>query len=390
MTAVKNHVPTLPGRLPCSPFAPARLQTVVASQAATEQTIVGASTEIALGQDNSPPEWVQLIPPGSFSLNDGRGTFHNPLPDQVIAATQAWLGGRETCCDYDHASEYTTKTGQKAVAAGWIKDWRVRNGAVEARMEWTKTAATHITDKDYRYISPVFDADKKTNRVIRVQRFALTNSPSINDLPAIAAHQTKTTETDLDKFLPLIAQALGLAGDATETAVIAAASSMKGRLDTVVSAAVLKADATADTIIASLREKPDAAKWIAASEYQRVTGELSTVKAAQADMTKKLATDETETVLAAAIKEGKVTPGGKDYWTSVCAAAGSADPLKNFLKTAPFVVKPGKEAETADPNLITASTLSEEQKLYCAQHNIDTEKFAANLKTIVAGEHAIA
>lgn len=391
MTNVKNHVSRFPGRLPCSPFAPARLVTVVAaSAAATEQTIVGAAMEISLGQDNTPPEWVRLIPAGTFTLNDGRGTFHNPTPDQVITATKAWLGGREASGDFDHATEYVEKTGGKAVAAAWIKDWRIQAGAIDARVEWTKTATAHLADKDYRYLSPVFDASRDGNRVLRVRRFALTNNPAINELPAIAASQSQTMENDLDKFLTLIASALGLSSELTEASVIAAAASMRSRLDTVVSAAALKADATAETIVASLRDKPDAAKWIAASEHQRVTAELVTVAAARDELQKKRSTDEVETVLAAAIKEGKVTPGGKAYWTEACASAGSAAPLKKYLETAVVVVTPGKEAENPDPSLITAATLSAEQKLYCSQHSIDPKKFAENLKTIVAGEHAIA
>jgi phage I-like protein len=358
--------------------------TVVASAAtASEQTVIGSAVALELGKDNTPPEWIRLIPPGTFTLNDGRGPYHNRQPDQVIAETLTSLGGRDAGGDYDHATEYTEQTGQPAIASAWIKDWRVRDGAIEARTEWTERAARRIRAREYRYLSPVFDVRKSTGEVLRIKRFALTNKPSINDLPAIAASQAKKKENDLD-LLTLIASALGMPG-ATADAVVVAVTNMKKNLDSVVASSGLKADASAETIIAALRDKPDAAKWIAATEYQRVTGELQTINAARDELQKKVARGEIESVIAQAMKDGKVVTSSKDYWTQVCASAGSAAPLVEFLKTAPVIVKPGQEPlPEGDPAKITAATLSQDQKDYCAAYGIDPEGFAKSLQTIVA------
>jgi len=78
---------------------------VLASGTASEQTIVGSAQPLALGQDGAPPEWVRLLPSGTYRLNDGRGPYHNSAPDQVIANTRAYLAGREANADYDHAME---------------------------------------------------------------------------------------------------------------------------------------------------------------------------------------------------------------------------------------------------------------------------------------------
>ncbi len=373
------------GRLACSP-----LMTVAAASAAAthEQTIVGASQLLELGQGDAPPEWVRLIPAGTFQLNDGRGPFHNPSPDEVIANTRTALAGRDANGDYDHATEYTAKTGAPALASGWIKDWRVTAGAIEARVQWTALAARRIRGREYRYVSPVFDTDKKTGRVVRVRRFALTNDPAIDDLPAIAAAAQPSEENDVS-LAKLIASALGLAETATEAELVTGVTTLRQRHDQVVAASGLKADASTDTIVAALRAQPDAAKWIAASEYQRVTGELTTVTAARDALAQKVTGAETATVIADAIKAGKLTPAQKPYWEKVCAAAGSAEPLQEFLKTAVVIVRPGEEPRReGDPDVITAATLSDEQKAYCAQHNIDPKAFAAELTKIVAASAA--
>lgn len=386
MPQVKKLVTAFFGRVPCSRVRTARQVVTVVASAATaagEERIIGSAFQLELGKDNTPPEWVRLIPPGTFSLNDGRGPFHNRQPDQVVASTLTWLGGRDAGADYDHATEYTEQTGQAAIASGWVKDWRVRDGAVEARVEWTALAAQRIRDREYRYLSPVFDASKSTGEVLRIQRFALTNKPSINDLPAIAASQAKKKENDLD-LLTLIASALGMPG-ATAEAVIAFATTLKKNQDAIIASSGLKADASADTIIAALRDKPDAGKWIAAAEHQRITGELTTVTAARDELQKKLAQGEIDAVIAQAMKDGKVVKSGKDYWEKVCAAAGSAAPLQEYLKTAVVIVKPGQEpVPDGDPSTITAATLSQEQKDYCTAHGIDQEAFAKSLQTIVA------
>jgi phage I-like protein len=354
--------------------------------------IVGAALALALGQSGEPPEWVRLIPPGTFQTNDGRGPFHNMAPDKAIANTLAWLGGREAPAYYDHLSEYVEKTGQPAIAAGWIKDWRVaQDGAIEAKVDWTKLADQRIRDKEYRYLSPVFATDKKTAQVVQLFGFALTNQPAINDLPALAAAQEHNPpkETDVSK---LIAQALGLPETATEAELVAAATNLRQNQERVVTAAGLKAFENADTVIAALRDKPDAAKWIAASEHARVTGELSTLTAAHAELKKKLAGDDAEAVFAAALKAGQVTPGAKDYWITTCAAAGSADPLKEFLKVAPKgsavpLDESGARRAAGDTaTVVTAAQLNAQELEHCTKFGLKPESYARELtKTLAAG-----
>ena len=346
--------------------------------------VIGAMQPLTLGASSAPPEWVTLIPAGTFSTNDGRGPFHNPDPDQVIARTRARLGGREAPADYDHLSEYVEQTGQPAKAAGWIKDWRVVDGAIQARVEWTAAATAAISAKEYRYVSPVFSTDDKDPKgnVVSIRGFALVNRPA-RDLPAIAAAHRQTEESTVSLH-KIIAQALGLAETVSEAELVAAVTTTKKNFDGVVTASGLTAGVSAETIVVALRDKPDAAKWIAASEHQATTAALATITAERDTLLTKAAGLDTETVIAAALKEGKLVPAQKAYWTQICAAAKSSDPLVEYLKTAPVVVELGTETGTKKPpaaahqegTVVTAAELNAAEKAHCKKFGLSHEGYA--------------
>lgn len=388
MAPVKELLHDLARRLACSPFNAARLviaTTGAAGASPGAQRIVGSMLPLALGQAGAPPEWIRLIPPGTFSTNDGRGPFVNANPDQVIANTKAFLGGRDAPADYDHLSEYVEKTGRPAIAAGWIKDWRVVEGAIEARVDWTAAAAAAISAKEYRYVSPVFATDKQ-GKVIQVFGFALVNRPAL-DLPAIAAAQRNDNQ-ETNVLSKLIAQVLGLPETSTDADLVTAVTTAKKNFDAVIAASGAKASDGVDVVIAAFRDRPDPAKWIAASEHQKLTTSLGAVTAERDTLARKVAGDDTETVIAAAIKDGKLVPAQKEYWTKICASAGSAEPLREYLKSAPVVLKPGSEShagrrpaasETGETQVITAAQLNRAEKEHCRQHGIPEESYAREL-----------
>lgn len=57
--------------------------------------------------------------------------------------------------------------------------------ATDAR--WTDKAKAHIAAREHRYISPVFEYDKKTGAVLRLLMLALTNYPGINGMDGLAS-----------------------------------------------------------------------------------------------------------------------------------------------------------------------------------------------------------
>jgi len=91
--------------------------------------------------------------------------------------------------DYEHQS---LEPGAVAPAAGWFKglEWRA-DGLYVTDARWTEKAKQMITNREYRYISPVFNYDRVTLEVTDLQSVALTNNPalrSLTDLSRVAVN----------------------------------------------------------------------------------------------------------------------------------------------------------------------------------------------------------
>jgi phage I-like protein len=133
------------------------------------------------------PEWITLIPAANFKGFDGRGPYRLDQPARVVAATEEMIAKHMTAglpLDFDHATDFAAPEGRQAPAAGWIKQVRAVNGAIQGRIEWTPKGKHAVEAHEYRYVSPVFEYDDE-GRVVRLLRAALTNNPNLN-LPAIS------------------------------------------------------------------------------------------------------------------------------------------------------------------------------------------------------------
>jgi phage I-like protein len=123
------------------------------------------------------PEWIKLVPAGSFTGRDGRGPYTNHDPDAVIKTTNADLMEAGLPIDLNHAT-FKPGDGGNAPAVGWIKELANREGEIWGRVEWTKKGQAAIGDKDYRYISPAF-LYGPDGRVKKVLNAGLTNNPNL-------------------------------------------------------------------------------------------------------------------------------------------------------------------------------------------------------------------
>ncbi len=88
------------------------------------QNLANHLTPIALCEANgviTAPEYIQILPAGSFSPNDGRGPWHLPDPEAVIAETKKRLGNLEMLLDYNHQSEHSAKNGRPAPASIFLE-----------------------------------------------------------------------------------------------------------------------------------------------------------------------------------------------------------------------------------------------------------------------------
>jgi phage I-like protein len=139
---------------------------------------------------------------------DGRGPFENSDPDSIVAASVAKMPQAGLVVDYNHSTDLAAPEGRPSPAAGWIKQFKVEQGAIFARVEWTGEAAEALKEKKYRYVSPVFEHDEG-GHVTCILRAGVTNNPALAGLAAIASAQMQLiadyayTDNDGKGHLPI-------------------------------------------------------------------------------------------------------------------------------------------------------------------------------------------
>jgi phage I-like protein len=176
--------------------------------------MVTASLHAALpasGADGAPPEWLHLVPAGTFRGMDGRGPYTLADAQAVIAASMA---RGPLVLDENHATDHALKTGISAPAMGWVVELQAREDGIWGGVEWTPAGIERLAGRAYRGVSPVI-ATTKAGRILQVLRAALTNAPN---LPQLSTIHTQGNPMDLTK----LREALGLPDDADEAAVLAA------------------------------------------------------------------------------------------------------------------------------------------------------------------------
>ena len=145
---------------------------------------------VALPQDGSAPEWIELLPLGTFMAADGRGPF-TADGEEIIAATKAHGLDKGLPIDYDHR----TYCADDSKAAGWIHALKIAGGKLLARVEWTPQGASTIASRQYRFLSPVFEFDsddpklpreKQSGRVLYLTGAGLVNDPALSMTPLAA------------------------------------------------------------------------------------------------------------------------------------------------------------------------------------------------------------
>lgn len=335
---------------------------------------------------NSDQQWIQLMAAGANTMQDGRGQIVLKNMAAVIAASQR--PKTDLVIDRDHQFYYS-QPGTTVLAAGWIKEMQARADGIWARVEWTDTARQQLAAKEYRYFSPEFTINKVTREVIKITGGSIVNRPAL-ELQAVASIQNnQPEELPMKELLQRMAAALHLATDATEEAVMAA---IKSNLDEVTKANTLaaslrkelglddKADTTAmAAAITGLRakqtvDKPDPAQFVTMAAFTEVTQQLSALqKSANARAV--------EEVVAAAMKEGKVSPAMKAWATDL--AASSMDKFKAFIASAPKIVD-GQTVVEAAASQQPVNTLTDEQLAFAAAIGIKAETITADIKAEAA------
>lgn len=325
------------------------------------------------------PDWIQILPAGSFTGRDGRGP-HRCDPERVIARTRTYTGPVDIPVDYDHQLEHAAKNGRSAPASGWITALEARKDGVWGKVEWTEKGRASVESREYRYVSPVYFHTRE-GTVQAVESVALTNMPNLTGLKALASREPGPypfTGEETMPFLKTMASVLGVtdaepAEAAVETAARALVLETQG-LRAAMSAlaqTVGAADGAPANVIkaaqsvASRAEHPDLAKYVPVDTFHAVNTELAAMKAAQSAV-----------LVEDAMKSGKVTPA-MESWAKTLA---SRDPeaFKTFLETAPDL-RPGGgkdvSAAKSTPPEDGKGALSASAKAICSVMGISEEEY---------------
>ncbi len=305
------------------------------------------------GEPPAAPEWVHLIPAGTFSGLDGRG----PYTLDAAAVLAAFQPPPYLPIDYEHQSVDADQKNGPAPAAGWIHELELREDGVWGRVEWTDRAAAMIAQREYRYVSPVFQYRPKTGRVVRLLGAGLTHAPNLPTLRAVArADMEDAMSQQLQETLDKVCAALGIATDSGPQAVAAHAAAMKEELDRL-REKLEKATGKPET--------PDPKEWVPMSQHRAVAEQL-------AQLQQQLARRDAEEAVTAAMAEGKLPPAMKEW--ALGYAMSDPDGFKEYVEKAPKIVEAGeRRASHANGG---GKALSDEELAVCRNLGISPEEYA--------------
>ena len=265
--------------------------------------LLSATCDRALAPGGAAPEWVHLLPEGHIKGRDGRD-FELSDPGALVLAFQS--GGIDLPIDYEHQNDKPeAKLSGPVPAAGWIKELKAAAGGLWGRVEWTATAAEMIRRKEYRYLSPSILFHPKTRQIMLLKGAGLVHNPNLY-LTALASQETPM----LHPNKPQSPEAANLAAELAKLLQLPA--------DTPVQDLVAK-------VAELLKAAPDPARFVPIEAVQDM---LSDRRSERATLSAGRATEKVN----AAVRQGYITNGMRDWALSLCASDETA--FDSFLEKA--------------------------------------------------------
>ena len=323
-----------------------------------------------------PPTEFRLFPAGEFRAYDGRPqnlaawVCNAKDAADIIAAFND--RGQPLLIDYDHSTITVKKTGGKALASGWATslEWRDGSSGIDpeggvgvptamaglyaTNVKWTPQAAEHIIAAEYRFISPVFQADKN-GHVKNVLHSALTNDPALTGLTdLIAAYYSPQTTpiptpiqgtSKMDELEERARWFLNLPVTATKADVIAALTKYIDMLNADdKTAATIKTDATYIALTTHLNKLVAASASPNPSEYAPIAAvaalqtELNAASAKLNELAARENAAKLEAVILSAKNSGKITSAASEAFAR---ELGAKDPntLSKYIETLTPIVQ---------------------------------------------------
>lgn len=286
---------------------------------------------------------LMLIPApdaqGRITGNDGRTWFMRD-PAAVAAAT-----GRRRAITENHARLLKAPKGEPAPAFGWIEPttYTKEDGSIWFKPDWNSLGQVAVNDRQYGYLSPEFEHDEAGN-VVAIVGAALVNDPNFTQLVAKNSEEQNPEPT---MSLKEIALALGLAEDADEAAILAAIKALKEK----------------HQVAANAAQHPDPANFMPTAQYQVA---MNRANAAETEL-KTLKDGKREESITAlidgALKDGKIVPATKEYFTAMCRAEGGEDRFREFLKTQPVIAGDDGDKNKVPPKGLVALNADQQATL---------------------------
>lgn len=305
-----------------------------------------------------------LIPEGIFKGIDGRphdAPFWSLTAERGRQIALA-LNNRaiDLVIDYEHGTLKSQSDGKPAPASGWIKSFEYVDGIglCSSDFKWTGKAQGFIEAEEYKYLSPVFSYTPQGD-VTGLLCVALTNTPNLDELPALLAAAAQdlfiqnSEDAPMNEFLKLMLKKLALPETATEQEVLTAANSFFAKVDAAGFGTTLVNDQTlnaaVDVVIASKtaanNQQPDPSKFVPVAVVTELHQQIATLKT-------NVETNEVETLITAACSDGRLLGDGMKAWAT---DLGQKDPaaLKQYLNAAPKV--PALNSKQTDGTNVAAN-----------------------------------
>lgn len=253
-------------------------------------------------------QWVHLAPGGKIVTKDGRGPYQLDDADAVIRVSFHSANIDKLPIDYNHAIDLAAPRGEGSPAAGWISRMEARADGIWGHVEWTPSAARAISEKEYRFLSPVL-LHTPEGRVRAIARASLTNNPNLTLTALNAAQKGASMETD--ELLRALRTALGIEDGADGAAILASVNKLL-----------------------ESRNSADPALFVPIATFQQTVAELNRVRSGVSLQAAERAAEE-------AIRDNKLMPFMRQWAVSLCqtnAAAfqdfldGAGKPINAFMK----------------------------------------------------------
>jgi phage I-like protein len=315
---------------------------------------IAFNRQILGAADSAVPDRLPLIPAGPrVQGRDGRAFLFDALAQESVLA--AFAGDTlQLPIDWEHASQHRAPKGETAPAAAWITQLEIVDGQLVGHVEWTPRGRDSVQSREYRYLSPVFDYDPESSRILWLVSAGLTNRPNL-PLPALNQEQEPM------KLSAALAAALGISVDSTEDQAVAAIAQLK---------------------TAANAQQPQLDRYVPRADYDALVTRATNAEQALADRNQADHLAKVETAINAALTAGKITPATEGYHRASCADAAGLERFQAFAAAAPVVA--GDTAVDPSKRPPSATALNADEREVCRLTGIDPAAYLASKQSLAA------